>query len=541
MGPPSTRLLDLLPLLSLLALLPAVGCGVGETRAGSTVFFASGADLQSINPLATVHPLAKQVQKHVLFLTLAAYDSALRPVPRLARWVWSRDRSRLTFTLRRDVFWHDGTPTTATDVVWTLDRARLPEVAYPRARDLAPVAGIELVDSFTVTVRFHRPQPIFPDVFTDLAILPAHRFDGVAAADIRRAPFNERPVGNGPFSFVEHRPNQRWVFQRRPGFPEALGVPAIQRLVIAIVDEPTTKLAALTSGELDFAGINPAYADFVRADERLRVVDYPVLFTYALVFNLRRPPFDDLRVRRALSLALDRQLIVDAYLYGFGTVAGGPVPPDHSWYQPVAPLPFDPAAARALLDSAAWLLDADGVRRRDGIPLSFEILTVGTGDMALEQMIQAQLRGIGVHVRLRQRELSAFLATIQGPERAFDALVTGIPGDLALSYIAAMFEGDGPLAYPGYSAPGLERAFRAVRDAVSAEDLTASWRDVQRVLADGHPTAWIYHARGVQGVARRIRGVRIDLRGELAGIARWKIDGWTDGQMDRWKDGRVDR
>ena len=119
----------------------------------ATIFFASGADLQSINPLVAVHPLAKQVQKHVLFMTLATYDSAIRPVPRLATWRWNAKRTVLTFYLRDDVTWHDGVPTTAADVVWTLERARDPAVAYPRARDLSAVADAVMIDSLTVELR----------------------------------------------------------------------------------------------------------------------------------------------------------------------------------------------------------------------------------------------------------------------------------------------------------------------------------------------------------------------------------------------------
>lgn len=488
------------------------------------MFYASGADLQSINPLVTVHPLAKAVQKHVLFLTLAAYDTALRPVPRLALWRWSEDRAVLTFELRRDVRWHDGTPTTAADVVWTLETARLPAVAYPRARDLASVADVSALDSFTVRVRFDRPQPTFPDVLTDLAILPAAHFARLEPSEIRRASFNVSPVGNGPFEFVEHRPNQRWVFRRSESFPTALGRPAVERLVVTVVDEPATKLAALTSGELDFAGIAPAHATFVEQDARLAAVDYPIMLAYALVWNLRREPFDDARVRRALTMALDRELIVRAYLYGYGAVAHGPVPPEHPWYAAGDPIPHDPEAARALLDEAGWLEGADGVRERGGGRLGFDLLTVGSGENALEQMIQAQLATVGAQVRIRQLELATFLATAQGEERGFDALVTGIPGDLSLGYVAALFDGvaAGPLAYAGYRSPAFDAAIAAVRAAQSEAALGEAWREAQRVLATDQPTTWLYHARGLQGATRRIVADPPDLRGELAGIATWR-------------------
>jgi peptide/nickel transport system substrate-binding protein len=498
-------------------------CRPPEREGGATVFFASGADLQSINPLLTVHPLARQVQKHVLLMTLVAYDSAMQPVPRLASFDWSPDRSLLTFRLRRDVTWHDGVPTTAADAAWTLRQAMRPEVAYPRARDLAAVTQVEVPDSFTVRLRFSRPQPAFPDVLTDLSILPAHRLANVPPAELRGADFSRAPVGNGPFSFVEYRPNQRWVFQRAPGFPEELGRPALDRLVVIVVDEATTKLAALTSGELDFAGISPAHASFVRADPRLTVVDYPVQLINAVIWNLRRPPFNDSLVRHALDLAIDRQLIIDAYIYGFGTIAGGPVPPEHPWHLPVDATPFDPARASRLLDAAGWTMGPDGIRSREGRRLEFSLLTVGTGDNALEQMLQAQFKAIGAGMTIQQREFAAFLAVAQGQDRNFDAMLTGIPGDLSLGYVAALLSGGGPLAYPGYRSDALDAALVAAQRATTESQMATAWREAQRIVARDRPASWLYHSRGLQGVNRRVQGARIDLRGELASVASWTV------------------
>jgi peptide/nickel transport system substrate-binding protein len=483
-----------------------------------TVLLASGADLQSINPLVAVHPLARQVQNHVLFLTLAGRDSALAPVPRLAAWEWRDGRTALRFRLRRDVRWHDGVPTTAADVVWTLERARDPAVAYPRAGDLRAVVAVTAADSYTVDVRFAAPQPVFPDVLTDLAMLPAHRLADVSAAALRTAAFNLAPLGNGPFEFVAYRPNQRWEFRRHPGFPAALGVPRLERFVVVVVDEPATKLAALTSGELDVAGISPAHAAFVRDNPGLRVVDYPIALSYGVVFNLRRRPFHDARVRRALARAVDRQAIVDGYLYGFGTPAAGPVHPEHPWYVPLVPVPFAPEEAAGLLDAAGLPRGPDG--RRD---LAFDLLTVGSGDLALEQMLEAQWRAIGVTTRIRRVELATFLAIAQGPERDFDALVTGIPGVLSLGHVSALYGADGPLAYAGYASPDARRAFEDVRRATSEDGLADAWRAVQTLIARDEPSAWLYHARGVQGASRRITDLRMDLRGELAGIARWGV------------------
>ena len=471
------------PLAALLVAVSLPACQPEATRRGATVLFASGADLQSINPLLTQHPLARQVQRYVLLTTLARYDSALTPEPYLAReWTWSEDRRRLSFALQREVRWHDGVPTTARDVEWTLARARDPATGYPRLADLASLEAVSAPDDSTVVLRYARPQERFPDVLTDLAILPAHLLDTVPAARLRQAAWNERPVGNGPFRFVAHEPNRRWVFAADSGFPRALGgPPRLDRLIVVVVDEPTTKLAALTSGELDFAGIQPAHASFVRQDPALEIRSFPLLLTYGIVLNTRRPPFDDLATRRVVHSAIDREEIVQGYLYGFGTPATGPVPPGVPGYLPVAE--SRPASA---------------VSAVGGLPKRFELLTVGSGEAALEQMVQARLAIAGFEVTIRQLELSAYLARVYGPGRDFDAAVLGVAGDIGLGYLTSLAE-----------TAGLE----APADPVEA----------QRFFADSVPVAFLYHAGGLQGANRRVKGVEMDLRGELPSVQRWWV------------------
>src|SRR6266513_1732640 len=413
----------------LLALVVSGACGNEAPRRGRTVLFASGADLQSINPLLTTHPLARQVQRYVLLMTLARYDSALVPHPYLARaWHWSADGRALTFALRRDVRWHDGAATTARDVVWTLDAARDPVTGYPRLSDLRALESARALNDSTVELRFGArfAANAFPDVLTDLSILPAHLLDSVPRARLREAAWNEHPIGNGPFRFVLR-------------------------------------------------------------DPALAIREYPVIFPYGLVFNTRRAPFDDPRIRRAAALAINRREIIDGYLFGYAAPADGPVPPGLPQYVPAPPVPFAPDSARRLLQSSGT------VRPR------FEILSVGSGEGALEQMLQAQLAAVGFDVSIRQLELSAFLDRVTGPRHDFAAAVMGIPGDPALGFLQTVGE-----------LTGLP---------VSADPAAA-----QRFLAEQLPVVWLYHARGVQGVNQRVHGVRMDMRGELPTVAAWRVD-----------------
>ena len=473
------------PTAALLTLL-SFACS-GAARHGNTVILASGADLQSPNPLLTTHPLARQIQRYCLLVTLFRYDSTLTPQPYLARsWQWSPDRRTLTLHIFRGLRWHDGVVTTANDAAWTLRAALDPATGYPRRNDLAELLDAAAPDDSTLALSFRSPPPGIPDVLTDLAILPRHLLDSIPVGRLRQAAWNRRPVGNGPFKFVDYQPNRRWVFAANPEFPAALGGrPRLDRFVIAVVDEPTTKLAALTSGEIDFAGINPAHAEFVRRNPKLRVLDYPLLFSYALVFNLRHPPFDQLAARRAVAQAIDAKALVDGVLFGFATPANSPLPPQLQ----------DPLSAKSTAATSASL----PLALRPSAPLRFELLTVGSGEAALEQMLQAQLARVGVRAELRQLELATYLDRVEGPSHEFDAAVMGISGDLALGHLARLV------------------ALAGLRPVAGSENIV-------RLIQDSLPAAFLYHARGVQGMNRRVHGVQMDLRGELVTLSQWWVE-----------------
>jgi peptide/nickel transport system substrate-binding protein len=474
------------------------GCGAHAARRGETVLFASGADLQSINPLFTVHPLARQVQRYVLLTTLVHYDSAMTITPYLAqRWAWSEGGRRLTLSIYGGLDWHDGVPTTAQDAAWTLDQARDPATGYPRQGDLAVVTRVEARDDTTLVLDFAKAMDNIPDVFTDLAILPKHLLDTVPVGRLRQAAWLTNPVGNGPFRFVRHDANRRWVFARNPEFPMELGgPPRIERLVIAVVDEPMTKLAALTSGELDFAGIQPAHAAFVARDPALEVRDYPLLFPTGIIFNARKPPFDDQARRRQVAEAIDRQALVDGFAFGFGTPADGPVPVE------AKRLEGEEGAGRR--HPSPRSSEGPGVRpgrrggRAKGPPFGFELLSVGSGEAALEQMLQAQLARAGIRVAIRQLELGAYLERVYGAHPDFEAVLLGTPGDLGLGYLK-------PLA------------------SLSGMPVPEGTDSLLRFFHDSIPATFLYHVRGVQGMNRRVHGVEFGLRGELATVTAWSV------------------
>jgi peptide/nickel transport system substrate-binding protein len=221
-------------------------------------------------------------------------------------------------------------------------------------------------------------------------------------------------------------------------------------------------------------------------------------------------------------LSIDRERIIAVALAGFATPAAGPVPPANPLALDAMPR-LDTLLADALLDAAGWRRRGDGWRARGG-PLRVELLTVGSSDNELEQLIQADLAARGVRVEIRQLEMAAFLARARSADKDFDVLMTGIPGDLSLAYVRAMYESGqrgGTLDYSDYHDAALDRLFALAAVARSDVEARQRWLAIQRHLADVVPAAWIYHSRGLQGVSSRMRNVRMDLRGEMATVARW--------------------
>ena len=487
---------------------------------------ASGADLESANPLVTLHPLSRQVQRYALFVTLTRYDSALNHQPYLAtRWQWSESGRALTIVLVRDLRWHDGTLTTAHDAAFTFLAARDPATGYPRASELAALDTAVATSDSTLILRFRTGQPRLPALLAELPIVPAHLLASVPRASMRMASFNDAPVGNGPFRFVSRRRGARWTFARYNAFPASLGgPPALNGFVVAVVDEATTKFAGLASGELDVAGISPTMASLVRRDRALELLTYPVLFGTAICFNTTREPFSDVRVRRAVALSIDRRRIVEIALAGYGSPSSSPIPPD-------SPLAWrrsndaDTVRADSLLDAAGWRRGANRQRSRAGKPLAMELITVGSGDNVAEQLIQSDLAARGITLRVRQTELGAFFTAARAPAKTFDMLIAGIPTDLSFSNVPAMFASalrGGTLDYTGFHEAGLDALLARTGIAAEGAARVDAWRDVQSALDSLVPATWVYHSRGVQGLSHRLTGVRMDIRGELVSLHDWR-------------------
>ncbi|SOD03385.1 peptide/nickel transport system substrate-binding protein [bacterium JGI 053] len=514
---------------------PGTAAVPDSARYGGTLVIGAGTDIGDIDPLTWNVQNALYMQEAVLFTPLIAYDSALTPVPRLARsWEVNADTTLLTFHLRDDVWWQDGVRTSAYDVKFTYDLLRNPKTGYIYSGLWTFYGEAEAADSFTFRIRL-RPHAEFMDVWRTLAPVPEHVLRGVPPERLAGHPFGTRqPVGNGPFRFVSRRVGQEWVFEANPRWPRELGGrPYADRLVYRVVPEPATLLTELETGAVDlYPGMPPQFAPRVRASTRARLVDFPDLSYEHIIWNTRRPPFNDPRVRRAMTRAIDREGLVRAVRDGYARVATSTVSPELWMHDPAAGagMGYDTAAARRLLAEAGFAdRDGDGVlEAADGRPLRFT-LKVPHGNQErrdLAEIVQSELRKVGVAMELREVEFNTLIAQISNPrDRDFDAVIVGWKPEFKLddSDLYACSKRDQPLTWSGYCDPEADRLMDSVQVVADRAAALPLWKRYQALIARDQPVTLLYFSNRLVGVSRRVQDVHLDARGDWVGIDRWWI------------------
>ena len=520
-------------------LLVAPGCGEGgkgvqsETPVrGGTVVVAGSHDLQNMNGLVADDQDTADLLKHALFMTLVRFDADQEYLPYLAE-SWEVRDSVAEFRLRRDVRWHDGRPTTARDVAFTFERLKDPEAGAPMVDVFDAWESAEAVDSFTVRFRL-RPHadPLYG--WTELPVMPAHLLDTVPAEAMRRAAFNGRPVGNGPFRFVSRRENDRWIFEANPDFPADLGGrPYLDRVVWRVIPESAAQLAELRTGNAHVAlSARASQLPGLASNPAIRVIQAPSN-NYAFVgWNTADPLLADPRVRRALTHGMDRQGLLDGLRGGYGTVAFGPVPPAHWAHHPtLEPLAHDPARAGELLEEAGWHdRDGDGVRENEeGQPLSLTLKIPSGVDFSRDaaEVLRADLAEIGVRLETRALEAGTLFDDITAPTKRFQGVLLTLAGDFRLDLRDSFHSrsiGE-PFQLSSWSSPEADSLMDRLAAAGTREAAVPAWHRLQELMREAQPWTFLYYAPTILAVRSELKGVEVDERGILVTLPRWWLAG----------------
>lgn len=536
---------------TLLALAGMTACGDSEDgparvsgdtpEPGGTAVLAEGFDLAIPSPIAAQTELDGNLSSDILYMGLLrtewedgrlVYRTADENPMSLAKAYeyLPPDSSAIRFHLRTDARWSDGVPITARDVQFTFQMVAEPELASPRSADVEQLDSVIVENDSTVVFRFETryPEMLF---HTGIDIIPRHVFEGRSPAEFRSHPALQNPAGNlvvsGPFMIGEWRKNQQIVLVRNPHFRPQ---PHLERIIIRVIPEPTTRLAELRTGAIDMAKrIDPAQIPALQAQAPHVRFEYEKMRNYDYVaYNPSGyAPFGDADIRRALGLGIDVQQIIDALqMSEFAVPAGGPYPPIFAdLYDPelTPPLPYEPDEARRILESKGWVdTDGDGIREKDGAPFRFTLVTNSSSQIRgdASQIIQQQWRLIGVDAQLRGIEFNTFMSNLFAHE--YQAALGGWIVSLSPD-ITPLFASDGPFNITGHGSPAADSLFRLALRQRTEEAATQYWRRGAAELVEDQPYTWLYYYDTVDGVNERLKGMRVDTYGPYQNVWEWWI------------------
>jgi len=525
--------------LGALAALALAGCG-GSERANSDgrriLRVAYEREIDVLNPFTSQNLVDIGFS---MIEGLVTTDELNRYVPVLATTIPTRENGLVvsregggmdvTWPLHTGVRWHDGEPFTSRDVcfTWKFVTSAGSET-YNREQYLG-ITGCDAPDDSTVVFHWKTAYAYHDGLFE--AILPEHVLGSMTTEEIVNfEPYNRgsRTVGTGPFRFVEWKAGEYLRVVRNDRYWRGNGEPAIDEIVWSFIPDANTRWNALLSGRYHYGRILPTQ---VHAAEQLK--DFEVYLTSSnsvMHFDLSlttangKALFSDIRVRQALFQAIDRQAIADRLMEGTVTIAETPINPSSRFHNPaVLAATHDPSAAAQLLDEAGWRPGVDGVRAKGGRRLAFTVLNrAGASDrIAVAQVIQAQLKAIGVEVRFQTLESAAW--TERWRRREWEAVVSAwfLPADPSLTNLYGC---DGANNMTGFCDARLDGLLERADRTLSVPERRTYLDQAQMRLAESARTLPLYYNVVPEVVSRKVG----NFRGSATNFGSfWNLHAWT--------------
>jgi peptide/nickel transport system substrate-binding protein len=404
-----------------------------------------------------------------------------------------------------------------------------------RRSDYELVKEAEVLDPYTFRVTYK--QPFSPGLGTwSMGIIPKHLLE---KEDINTTSFNRKPVGTGPFRFVEWVTDEKIVVEANPKYFE--GKPGLDRIIYRIIPETSLSEMELLTKGIDYYGVLPHQYRRMSEVPFLKIYSQPVFSYTYLGYNLNNPLFQDRRVRQAFSHAINREELVQYVLYGFGAVISGPFP-SHLWYYNpnVKPVPYDLEKARQLLSEAGWKdRDGDGILDKDGKPFRFKLITNSGNDIRRDVgvLVQRQLRELGVDVTFETYEWSIFLKNFINA-RHFDACILGWglspdPDDYMIWHSSQIEKG---FNFISYRNPEADRLWEEGRKEYDVEKRKQIYWRIHELIAEDQPYTFLYMPLGLSALQRKfflmerddkgkeaLQEIRLEKAGLMYDLIKWTV------------------
>ncbi len=436
----------------------------------------------------------------------------------------------IEFKLRPNVKFHDGHVFDAGDVKFTYEAIVDPKNLSPRTADYEPVKAVEVIDALAVRIVYRR---LYSPAFGTWAmgILPEHLLNAAmlrkealqAGKDpetftLRQSAFNRKPIGCGPFVFREWKSDQYIILDRFEDYWE--GPPNYKNYVFRVIPDLLTQEMEFYAGTLDAYGVQPHQVKRLKSDPRFQSFSGTSFgFTY-IGYNMRRKPFDDPRVRRALGMAIDVDKIIKYVLYNQGERITGPFVKQTDFYNhDIKPLPYDPRGALELLAEAGWKPNSEGWLEKDGRKFQFTLITNSGNDIrkAVLAIAQDAWKQIGVDVRTDLIEWSVFIQE-RVNKMDFDALILGwsmgIDPDLFQIWHSSQ-TGANQLNFVGFKNRDADDLIIKIRQEYNHEKQVADCHRLHAIIAREQPYTFLYVGKWTAILDKRILIREVDAAGQV--------------------------
>ncbi len=500
---------------------------------GGQAVFAYLSDINGVNELIASGTLFSSDVLQKLFLPLLREQSDYRDhpptfAPALATsHEFSEDRKRLTFKLRSDVLWSDGVPVTAEDVRWTWQAQMDPEVSWDYAQVKENITDVEVLDPHTVRFHFSKSYAYQLLEANEGLILPKHAWSELPFEEWRSRSdwFSDHLVTNGPFLLESWKPQEQIVLARNDRYFDSTK-PYLDRIVFRFLPDLRAQVTELVAGRLDFVnGLSVEDAALIEETAHTDLVSFwNRAYTY-LCWNTARPLFAEKEVRRALTMAIDRELLIESIWGRHARPSTSPII-SSVWAhdRSLEPWPFDPDEARRLLAEHGWQdHDGDGLLDKDGRSFSFE-MTSNAGNTIRSDtlvLIQQQLARIGIDAQPRLLEMNTLIQSNMAHD--FDATVGtwGIDTTLDISYAFHTLSIDDGWNYGSYSNPEVDRLIDEAGRQTLPEEAGPFLIELQRILHEEQPYTFLWEPEKLIGTSRRLRNVQSNALLPLFDLEEW--------------------
>nr|QLJ98413.1 ABC transporter substrate-binding protein [Micromonospora carbonacea] len=498
----------------------------GGSNAAGTIVVATAGEPDTLNPVLNYGVDGGSL----IFDGLVARDAGNQLVPALARELpaVSVDGKTVTAKLRDGVRFHDGSPLTAQDVVFTYRAVLDPTVDSTLRSDLDMLASVTAPDASTVVFTLRYAYAPFLQRLA-LGIVPAKAFTG---QDVNKAEFNRKPVGTGPYRVISWTPGDRLVLAANETYWG--GKPANSGVVVAFVADDNVRAQRMRAGEFDAAELAPKLAAGFDEQGGYRVQRVPTADYRGVMLPMDNPVLGDLAVRRALNLAVNRQAMVTGVLGGAGEPAFGPVPPSSEFAEAsvVGKPSADPAAATAALDAAGWRTARDGIRVKDGRQAAFTLMYPATDSLRKELALAVTADAKKVGIKVTPEGLTWDAIT---PRMKTDALIMGYgtpydPDFVSYKLFGSAFAGQGFFNPGSYRSPATDTALQQGRDNADPAVRKAAYAAFQKQLTADAPWVFLTYLQHTYVVKDTVAGVtpRVEPHEhDVANSLWWNVQTWT--------------